>query len=162
MSEVNPYQGPEASESKDADGAVRYMGFWLRVLASIIDNLWIGVIGVLLAVWYYGPRVALANQGHDLLFEVANNGLLPFAIILCCWCAISTTPGKLVFGYVIVDAITLRKPSPMVFVGRYLGYIPCVLSLGLGLLWVAWDPRKQGWHDKLAGTVVIKARKASA
>ncbi|MGR3985112.1 MAG: RDD family protein, partial [Gammaproteobacteria bacterium] len=30
------------------------------------------------------------------------------------------------------------------------------LFFGLGLLWVAFDKRKQGWHDKLAGTVVIK------
>jgi uncharacterized RDD family membrane protein YckC len=29
----------------------------------------------------------------------------------------------------------------------------------MGLLWVAFDPRKQGWHDKLAGTVVIRSRR---
>jgi uncharacterized RDD family membrane protein YckC len=30
--------------------------------------------------------------------------------------------------------------------------------LGLGLIWVAFDPKKQGWHDKLAGTVVIRSK----
>ena len=35
------------------------------------------------------------------------------------------------------------------------------LPLGLGLIWVGIDPKKQGWHDKLAGTVVIR-RKAGA
>ena len=31
----------------------------------------------------------------------------------------------------------------------------------LGFLWVAWDPRKQGWHDKLAGTYVVKRPRES-
>jgi uncharacterized RDD family membrane protein YckC len=34
--------------------------------------------------------------------------------------------------------------------------------LGLGLIWVAFDPKKQGWHDKLAGTIVVRVRKNSA
>jgi uncharacterized RDD family membrane protein YckC len=38
---------------------------------------------------------------------------------------------------------------------RYLGYFVSALPLGLGFFWVAWDKRKQGFHDKLAKTVVI-------
>ena len=41
-------------------------------------------------------------------------------------------------------------------VGRYLGYFLATLPLGLGLIWVAFDKKKQGWHDKLAHTVVVK------
>jgi len=41
-------------------------------------------------------------------------------------------------------------------IGRYFGYFLASIPLGLGLLWVAFDKRKQGWHDKLAGTVVIR------
>ena len=44
-------------------------------------------------------------------------------------------------------------------IGRYLAYFLSTLPFGLGLLWVAWDPKKQGWHDKLAGTVVVRARR---
>ncbi len=41
-------------------------------------------------------------------------------------------------------------------IGRYLGYYVSIFALGVGFLWVAFDPRKQGWHDKMAGTVVIR------
>ncbi|RYY81863.1 MAG: RDD family protein, partial [Comamonadaceae bacterium] len=40
-----------------------------------------------------------------------------------------------------------------------LAYFVSAIPLCIGFLWVAWDPRKQGWHDKLAGTVVVRARK---
>ena len=39
---------------------------------------------------------------------------------------------------------------------RYLGYFVALLPLGLGILWVAFDKRKQGWQDKLAGSVVLR------
>jgi hypothetical protein len=38
-------------------------------------------------------------------------------------------------------------------------YLGCLIPLGLGFIWVAFDRRKQGWHDKAANTVVIRARK---
>lgn len=43
-------------------------------------------------------------------------------------------------------------------VGRYFAYFVSTIPLGLGFLWVAFDKRKQGWHDKLAHTVVIRRR----
>jgi uncharacterized RDD family membrane protein YckC len=39
---------------------------------------------------------------------------------------------------------------------RFIGYLVSAWVLYLGLIWVAFDPRKQGWHDKIAGTVVIR------
>jgi uncharacterized RDD family membrane protein YckC len=43
-------------------------------------------------------------------------------------------------------------------IGRYLGYYDSTIPFLLGLMWVGIDKRKQGWHDKLAGTVVIRDR----
>ena len=52
---------------------------------------------------------------------------------------------------------TTGKPaSPVQLIGRYFAYIVSMLPLCFGFFWVAFDKRKQGWHDKLAGTVVIK------
>jgi uncharacterized RDD family membrane protein YckC len=31
-----------------------------------------------------------------------------------------------------------------------------VIVLFLGFLWIAWDQDKQGWHDKIAGTAVVR------
>lgn len=49
-----------------------------------------------------------------------------------------------------------QPASPAQLVGRYLAYYMSMRPLGLGLIWVVFDKRKQGWHDKLAGTVVVK------
>jgi len=57
----------------------------------------------------------------------------------------------------IVDAKTLGAPSTGQLIVRYVGYFISSLFLCLGFLWIAFDARKQGWHDKIAGTVVIKA-----
>jgi len=57
-----------------------------------------------------------------------------------------------------VDAETGAKPSRRQLVIRYLGYYVASIPLLAGLAWVAFDPRKQGWHDKLARTVVVRAR----
>jgi uncharacterized RDD family membrane protein YckC len=42
---------------------------------------------------------------------------------------------------------------------RFLGLIISTLPLGLGFFWIACDRRKQGWHDKMADTVVVKLPK---
>ena len=47
-------------------------------------------------------------------------------------------------------------------IGRYLGYYVSIIPFCMGLIWVAFDRRKQGWHDKLAGTVVIRSKALGA
>lgn len=61
-------------------------------------------------------------------------------------------------GAKIVDAATGGNPQPMQLVVRYIGYYVSALGLCLGFIWVAFDKRKQGWHDKMAGTVVVRRK----
>jgi uncharacterized RDD family membrane protein YckC len=56
----------------------------------------------------------------------------------------------------IVDAKTGEQPSTGQCIGRYFAYFVSSIPLGLGIIWVAFDKRKRGWHDMLAGTVVIR------
>ena len=56
----------------------------------------------------------------------------------------------------VVDARTGGRLSLGQSVLRYFGYFVSTIPFGLGLLWVAFDPKKQAWHDKIAGTVVIR------
>jgi uncharacterized RDD family membrane protein YckC len=58
----------------------------------------------------------------------------------------------------IVDAGTGGPMSGGQAVGRYFAYLVSAIVFMLGYLWVAFDPRKQAWHDKLAGTVVVVRR----
>lgn len=58
----------------------------------------------------------------------------------------------------VVDADTGGPLTVGQSIGRYVAYFVSILPLFLGILWVAFDPRKQGWHDKLAGTVVVRSK----
>ena len=125
-----------------------YVGFWPRVGAALIDTFWVTVLLV--------PLLALSGE-TDARETVISWGI-PALAIIAFWRRKLATPGKMVIGAQIVDARTLAAPTFRQLVIRYIGYYFSTLPLGLGLLWVAFDPRKQGWHDKLAGTVVIRRR----
>ena len=90
------------------------------------------------------------------LADFIISAVLPAIAIVLFWMRWQATPGKMVISAKIVDARTGGDPSTAQYIGRYLAYIPSALPLGVGFLWVAFDKRKQGWHDKLAGTVVIR------
>ena len=82
--------------------------------------------------------------------------ILPIFVVVLFWMYRQATPGKMVIRARIVDAKTGEKPTTGQYIVRYFAYFPSYLLLGLGILWVAFDKRKQGWHDKLAGTVVVR------
>ena len=142
----------------------RYVGFWIRFAAFVIDSLWAMVLIGLLAALVLGqpdidldtvlqdPAGTLVLLSRRLLFDLVAVAI----VVLVFWIARSATPGKMLFSAVIADAKTLGKPSKGQLIVRYLGYYLSILGLMLGFVWIAFDPRKQGWHDKLAGTVVIR------
>lgn len=134
---------------------VEYAGFWRRLLASLIDTVLISlVLGPLLALLGRDADFGLADQLPKLSDNLLHL-LLPAAIVIAFWLVKQGTPGKLLVGARVVDAATGNTLTPGQAIGRYLGYYVSIIPMCLGLLWVAFDARKQGWHDKLAGTVVI-------
>lgn len=152
----NPYEAP-AADVKVQD-EIEYVGFWARVLASIVDTvLTLAIIGpILWAVYgdsYFTETRAVAGAADILL-----NYVFPAIAVIAFWMWRSATPGKMLVKAKIVDAKTGGKPSNGQLIGRYLGYYVSMIPLLLGLLWVGFDARKQGWHDKLAGTVVVRQK----
>lgn len=138
---------------------VQYAGFWRRVLASLIDTVLISlVIAPLLALLGRSADFGLAGQLPKLSDNLLHV-LLPAAIVIAFWLIKQGTPGKMLVGARVVDAETGSTLTPGQAIGRYLGYYVSIIPMCIGLLWVAFDARKQGWHDKLAGTVVILDRK---
>ena len=134
----------------------RYVGFWMRVFASIIDSLILVVFIGLIAFAVYGMQyVRLSSEGKTLMFDLLVQGLLPALAVIVFWRYRGATPGKMLISAKIVDAETLGTPSTGQLIGRYFAYIVSCIFM-LGFIWIAFDRRKQGWHDKLAGTVVIQ------
>lgn len=132
-----------------------YAGFWLRLAASLIDTLWLFALIYALGFMLLGPDAMAPGMPYGPL-RVVLEWVLPISIVIAFWVFRSATPGKMLFKLKVVDADTQGPvPVPRLLL-RYAGYYIASLPLGLGLMWVGWDARKQGWHDKIAGTVVIR------
>ena len=136
-----------------------YAGFWIRTGAAIIDSLLILVIVAPIISLIYGREYWLNESFIVGFWDVVLNYVLPAIAVIVFWIYKSATPGKMATRLVIVDARTGEKPTTAQFIGRYLAYYISILPLFLGLIWVGIDKRKQGWHDKLAGTVVLRNKK---
>jgi len=140
----------------EASGApVEYVGFWARVGAALIDSILMVIILVPVGRIFLGGGAMLR---WDNPANIMVNGLLPAAAVVIFWIYRQATPGKMAIGAKIVDARTLGKPSTGQLIGRYFAYYVSTIPLLLGLIWVGIDARKQGWHDKLASTLVIRSR----
>lgn len=136
-----------------------YAGFWIRTGASIIDTILILIILIPVLTAIYGTEYWISESSVQGFWDVIFNYILPAIAVIIFWVYKSATPGKMATKLTIVDAKTGEKPSTGQFIGRYLGYYVSMIPLFLGIIWVGIDKRKQGWHDKLAGTVVIKSNK---
>jgi uncharacterized RDD family membrane protein YckC len=156
----NPYAAPRArvEDVADPQAQVAYAGFWVRVGAAIIDSILMMIIFIPLLMWIYGGAELLqrAQTGEFGATYYLITYVLPAAAVIAFWIARQATPGKMALSLRIVDAKTLGPLSKGQAIGRYLAYYLSSIPLGLGLLWVAFDGRKQGWHDKLAGTYVVR------
>ncbi len=137
-------------------GAFEFAGFWIRVWASVIDSaLLILLVGpILLSV--YGISYLTSESLIQGPIDFLLSWVAPALAIILFWIYKSATPGKMAISTRIIDAQTGSQPSTGQLIGRYFAYLISGVPLFLGFLWVAFDRRKQGWHDKLAGTVVVR------
>lgn len=133
-----------------------YAGFWIRVGATLIDSILILLIILPILTVIYGNSFWMSDSLMQGFWDLIFSYILPAIAVIVFWVYKSATPGKLATHLTIVDAQTGGKPSTRQFVIRYLGYYVASIPLFLGIIWVGIDKRKQGWHDKIAGTVVIR------
>lgn len=141
-----------------------YAGFWIRVWAFIIDMVLISIISIPILSAIYGTqyfeseRIFESEKIIEGPMDFLISWVLPTIAIITFWIYRAATPGKMAISSKIVDAQTGAQPSTGQFVGRYFAYFISILPLGLGIFWVGFDKKKQGWHDKLAGTVVVRKK----
>lgn len=158
MSEENIYQAPK-SELKDANNTTQqYAGFWIRVGASIIDTILIMMITIPLLFAIYGSNYLDSTQFSQGIWDIIISYIFPAVAVILFWAYKSATPGKMVLGLKIISLGKQETLSKGQLIGRYLGYFVAMIPLFIGIFWVAFDKRKQGWHDKLANTAVVKTR----
>jgi uncharacterized RDD family membrane protein YckC len=150
LPEVPPERVREGVKSPSHD----YASFWQRAVAFLVDWLIVVVISMPVIVVAFGAEyfsLDPVRRSGDLLIA-----LVVGAAIVWFWRSYGATPGKLAVGVKIVDVQTGKAPSTGRLVLRLICYLLSALPLYLGFLWVAVDRRKQGWHDKIAGTIVVQ------
>jgi len=138
-------------------GELRPAGFWRRAAAFATDALWLFCVTGSLSWLVFGialPAPAAAAGGRVLGARLLQD-LVPALVIIVGWTRYGTTPGKCLLALRVCDAGTGGRPDTVQSVVRYLGYLVSALPLGLGFVWMVFDPRRQALHDKLARTRVV-------
>lgn len=168
------------TENTTPDTAPQYVNFEARMLASMIDLLLSSLIlipFVQVTTHEKIDQIFLQAQNKEITDDEAVSMLLNYLtspeyttpmvessmiqfvvagiVVIGFWIARSATPGKMLLGMEIVDDKTLGKPSKKQWIIRYLGYIPAMVPLMLGFVWVLFNKKRQGWHDMMASTVVV-------
>lgn len=158
-----PNSGPSAPPPPvwDAHPAaasqVAYGGFWIRLVAYIIDAILLsiasGIVGSVFGVNIFNPDIEhYSGVANGISFLI---GLFYFALLESS--ERGATVGKMAMGLRVVT----DKGERLSFanaVGRYFAKIVSALILGIGFIMIAFTDRKRGLHDMIAGTLVIKVR----
>ena len=136
---------------------VAYGGFWIRVLAYLIDGILLtivyGIVARLLGIDIFESDWRHYDPLGNLLSLVI--GWLYFALLESS--ERGATVGKMVMGLRVVTSDGQRL-SFMNATGRYFAKILSAIILFIGFIMVAFTDKKRGLHDMIAGTLVIKTR----
>jgi uncharacterized RDD family membrane protein YckC len=151
-----------------------YGGFWRRCLAFLIDQIIlysIYLVFFLMGLLSYAfghlaqgdlfPPGVSPNMGSWFMILYWGAVVIVTALYFTCFVAVTgQTPGKMVLGLKVVPVEDGIMTFGMAFL-RWVGYIASSFFFYLGFVWIAFDPRKQGWHDKIAGTVVVRENRGA-
>jgi len=147
--------------------APAYAGFWLRVVASLIDSVIILMFSCPLGI-VLGIAFALTGINPDSPEATAFNLLINGISLLIDWLFYSlfessswqATPGKKLLQLKVTDLYGNRIGFGKA-TGRYFAKLLSGLILGIGFIMVAFTEKKQGLHDMMAGTLVVKDQKTA-
>ena len=140
------------------DNDLKYVGFWKRTVAVLVDTFLIILVTLPILIWVYGIEYLNNEHMEKGSLDFIINYVFPTIVVILLWKYYQATPGKMIFKATIVDAKTGGKPTFKQWIIRYLGYFVSLLPFGLGYFWVAFDKKKQSFHDKLANTLVIQSK----
>jgi uncharacterized RDD family membrane protein YckC len=125
------------------------VGFWLRLAASFLDFILVAIaVGMLSSILRWFDR----------------GGSVPFWFTVYCvvmWATKGTTIGGIICGLKVVR-LDDRPLDWGVAIVRALGGFLSLAVAGLGFIWVSFDNERQSWHDKIAGTTIVKVPKGTA
>lgn len=145
--------------------ATSYGGFWIRLVAYIIDGIIVSIPTFVIA-FIIGLAVGISSaSGNSQSTSAATTGasllgdlvglVISIAYFSYFW-SVGATLGQRLFKLRVVDADTGAPIGLGRALLRYVGLVISSIVCYIGLIWAAFDSRKQGWHDKIANTVVLQ------
>ena len=128
-------------------------GFWIRAGALLIDLILVGMVAA-----PFRHVINMSQYSGSVSFD--SPGMLPLLALYgaLMWKLRGTTVGGIIFGLKVVR-LDDRPIDWATAIVRALGCFLSLIAFGLGFIWVAFDQDKQSWHDKIAGTVVVRVPK---
>ena len=124
--------------------------------AALIDTAIFLLVFAIPLTLIYGSGYWTSQEPVSGTWDIIIRYVVPLFITVWFWTKYLGTPGKMALRLRVLDAHTGQAISTPKAIGRYFGYYVSILPLMLGLIWVGIDKKKQGFHDKLAGTVVVR------
>jgi uncharacterized RDD family membrane protein YckC len=137
------------------DRRIAYAGFWPRAGALALDVL-------VTSLWAAPFRSIFGQVTEDpaVLGPLRVSGIV---VLIAFWAYFVLTTattggtlGKHALGMRVVSTAFERPGWETVFFREVVGRVIVTASAGLGYVWAAFDPRKQGWHDRIADTLVVR------
>jgi uncharacterized RDD family membrane protein YckC len=147
---------------------VGYGGFWIRFVAYLIDYFIVATPSwILLSFSSAITGVDLFRPNNFSATDLSRGALLVILVtqlIVLIWdvgyfvyfWSNGGTLGMRLFKLRVVDAVTNRPIGIWRAFVRYVGFVIAFIPCSIGLIWAAFDGYKQGWHDKIANTIVLQ------
>lgn len=145
-----------------AQPGVGYGGFWIRVIAAVVDAVLIRVVIFPIGAIFGLGGLAMGGLGHGgLLLNVLGGGLTVLLAIVGGWVyeafmessSYQATLGKMIFGMKVTDLYGNRISFARA-TGRHFAKIISGMILCVGFIMAGITERKQALHDMIAGTLV--------
>jgi uncharacterized RDD family membrane protein YckC len=136
-------------------------GFWIRFVAYFLDGLIVGIPSFILLI-----LAAAVSSSSTAKGQVSGAVLIVYGLVIIASIAYFiyfwTRPEGQTLGMKALHIRVVKTDGSPLTVGsavvRYIGMLinSIVFGLPIGWIWAAFDVNKQGWHDKMAGTYVVK------
>ncbi len=144
------YRVVSEQPSEDEMTALEIASAWQRLGAALID----GVIGGLVFVGALVVGISIGGDVGELVIPIAM--LAYIVIVLALITNRGQSPGKMVINIKIVKADGTPLGLGSVLVREIIGKFVSSLVIYIGYIWILFDGKRQGWHDKIASTYVVK------
>ncbi len=124
-------------------------GFWVRFFAVLIDGLGVGIVS----------NIITGLMGADPMSASGSSIQTLLSVLYFCYFW-SAQGGGQTLGMRVLNIKVVRTDGSSLTILqafiRYIGLVVSIACLFIGVIWAAFDANKQGWHDKIASTYVVR------